>query len=440
MNRIKLDQALADRLATLLNDVKRSRYELAKVVSDVRSQYLDPRTKKYAPEFTEFWKKFRMTQSFGSLSQFTKYAAAGDVIEWVRENKPEALPTLPNSIKSLYEISQLEADQRHRLLEATSPQSVSAKKLSQDAKAEVPSPLVQPALSATAIASWKKRELAPRQSPVDPPPIKLAEIWIHGSFGSYAEDGSYTGKIDPEKLAEVVQAVRGSLARQDPSAVWITSTKEDLLNRIRTARDRTQAKSDGVSGIKTARIKTMLLELLRKQGEEIDQFLIPNSFSKEVVAFRIPLTIKEQYHPAFKKKFDAFIVEPTAKEFRYILAEEYLKRVGAKKLLALICRARGEGIWKDMITYPKEVKERKRDPKTGVVTYRYRTKHIIESVVEKELRDLREKIKFNVGIEHQAESTKSRIEEIENYLTEDLRHKRLEALELEAKNALTSIK
>jgi hypothetical protein len=433
MNRIKLDQALADRLLTLLNDVKRSRYKLAKVISDVRSQYLDAQTRKYTQEFREFWDKFRMNQSFGSLSQFTKYAAAGDVIEWVRENKPEALSSLPNSIKSLYEMSQLEPVERHRLLEAAVPEVSKSKQKSTE-------PLVQPGLSATAISAWKKRDLAPPPSSTNPAPIKVAELFIHGSFGSYAEDGTYLGKLDVARLSEIMDVVRASLERYDPSVVWVNSFSDELLKRNQAAEQRALAKTRGTKGLSERRVQTLLLPLLKKNNEEIENSLIPMSLADEVMRLGIQIVMRDGLYPGSKKNYNAFIFEPSVKEFRYRLAEEYISLVGAKRFLALVNRARGKGAWKDTKTYFNNSVVKDRDPTTGAVTEKNRRKLVVDSALEKELRDIKKKIKSGLYDSEEVEEMKRRLQEINLISQNDIGDNAVESADEEAKKVLNALK
>lgn len=433
MNRIKLDQALADRLLTLLNDVKRSRYELAKVISDVRSQYLDPQTRKYTQEFREFWEKFRMNQSFGSLSQFTKYAAAGDVIEWVRENKPDALPSLPNSIKSLYEMSQLEPVERHRLLEAAVPEVSKSKQKSTE-------PLVQPGLSATAISAWKKRELAPPSSSTNPAPIKVAELFIHGSFGSYAEDGTYLGKLDVARLSEIMDVVRASLERYDPSVVWVNSFSDELLKRNQAAEQRALAKTRGTKGLSARRIQTLLLPLLKKNNEEINNSLIPMSLADDVMRLGMQIVMRDGSDPGSKGNYNTLIFEPTMKEFRYRLAQDYISLVGAKRFLALVNRARGKGSWKDTTIYFEDSAYDELNPITGKVTQKISRKMKIDSALEKELRDIKKKIKSGLYDSDEVEKMKQRLQEINMISQNEIGDKAVESVEEEAEKVLNALK
>lgn len=109
-NRISLDSNLENEIRDRFAQDRNNRFELFALSCGIRRQFLDAETGEYAKEFKDWYVSSKIDRLYGSLANFTKYAACGDVIEWVQNhtsNPEKYLEQLPVSMGALYEISQV---------------------------------------------------------------------------------------------------------------------------------------------------------------------------------------------------------------------------------------------------------------------------------------------------------------------------------------------
>ncbi len=106
--------ALSDDLVTEIRDRFRqdreNRFQLFLLAAGMRNRYLNKATNSYEKEFSDWYTKKKMNDLFGGLSNFTKYASAGDVVAHVASSSSDPqkfLDRLPVSVGALYEISQI---------------------------------------------------------------------------------------------------------------------------------------------------------------------------------------------------------------------------------------------------------------------------------------------------------------------------------------------
>ena len=79
-NRITVSNQLADEIKKRFAADRENRFQLFLLAAGLRKKYLNKRTNKYTKEFVSWMKVEQLDELFGSLSNFTKYAAAGDVV------------------------------------------------------------------------------------------------------------------------------------------------------------------------------------------------------------------------------------------------------------------------------------------------------------------------------------------------------------------------
>jgi hypothetical protein len=109
-NRVALTPELAETIRDRFDADRENRFELFVLAAGIRKRYLDKKTKTYETEFEAWYKKHDMGECFGSLPNFTRYAAAGDVVIHTSQktSDPEKyLRQLPVSTGALYECSQI---------------------------------------------------------------------------------------------------------------------------------------------------------------------------------------------------------------------------------------------------------------------------------------------------------------------------------------------
>ena len=226
-NTIKLDKDLAEKLIGLNDKIRRSIKELATLAADIRNQHLDATGKKYDADFQSFWKSFSMETKFGSLSNFTKYASAGDAIGLVKAQFEEHEKSLPTTLGGLYEFSQLTVDEIALCLENT----YTRKEITSDRSKWKPplkkKPLITPSTNASTIKAWRTNWRNPKAPVTDLRRLKIAEIKVHGSLYDF-KDGKPSGSLSIETVAEISEAIKKAVA-QFPEAVIRLDLEDENL-------------------------------------------------------------------------------------------------------------------------------------------------------------------------------------------------------------------
>ena len=103
-NRITLTDDLVNEIRDQFINDRNNRFQIFILSSSIRRKYLDKKTKKYKKEFEDWYKKNKLDEYYGSLSNFTKYCGCGDVVNWIgtKSDDPQKfLQQLPLSVGSL---------------------------------------------------------------------------------------------------------------------------------------------------------------------------------------------------------------------------------------------------------------------------------------------------------------------------------------------------
>ena len=195
-NKIPLNKELADRIGTLIGNVRKSVIELASLAAEIRNQYLDESGKKYDHTFEAFWKAYNMEGKFGTRATFTKYANIGDVIHKVQAKFEPYADRLPVTMTALYEVSQLTDEELGLCLVNTYRRSeVTADQKKWINPKNKPKPLIHPHVQAGIIAGWRKRWRNPVPPNTDKRRLSVAEAKIHNSLTTFRKDGSHNGSV-----------------------------------------------------------------------------------------------------------------------------------------------------------------------------------------------------------------------------------------------------
>lgn len=222
-NRIELNQALKDKFEGLFSVARKSVLEQVKLASLLRNQYLDESGRKYDAAFQTFWKDFSMNDLFKSQSNFTKYAAAGDAISKVEKRYEQHFKKLPMSVSALYEVALLSDEELELCLHDTYKRSEITSDRSKWKSNKKPKPLINPQVTASEIANWRKNWNNPKAAATDKRRLKLAEIYVHGSLYDFdRKTAEFIGKLTKEyvkaiseSLIDVVGKFDGELIRLD---------------------------------------------------------------------------------------------------------------------------------------------------------------------------------------------------------------------------------
>ncbi len=152
------------------NKDRENKLHIYLTASGIRRKYLDQSSGNYAAEFQKWYKTAKMSDLFGSLQNFTKYAMSGEVVNHVaaHTNHPEKyLQNLPLVVGSLYELSMVlrqDADLFNVCLHFT-PRRKSIDAPKHEWKTTKPA-LINPSVTEQKIRAW-------RQEWNNPPPPKV---------------------------------------------------------------------------------------------------------------------------------------------------------------------------------------------------------------------------------------------------------------------------
>lgn len=243
-NKIPLNKELADRISTLIGNVRKSVIELAALAADVRNQYLDASGRKYDREFEAFWKAHDMDGKFGTRATFTKYANVGDVVHKVQAQFEPYADRLPVTMTALYEISQLTNEElglclvdTYRRTEVTADQSKWTK------SKKKPRPLIHPHVQAGVIAGWRKRWRNPIPPDTDKRRMTVAEVKIHNSLTSFRKDGSHSGSVNLDDLDAITEALRAALSGFSSELFRLDLHDEKLKDKYKKEEQKAEAKA-----------------------------------------------------------------------------------------------------------------------------------------------------------------------------------------------------
>ena len=106
-NVVALSPELANQIKRHFKKDRDNRFDLFLLSHVIREKYLDAETGEYTAEFKAFYEQHSLESVYGTLANFSKYASAGSVVEYVKRstyNPKKYLNQLPVSQGALYEI------------------------------------------------------------------------------------------------------------------------------------------------------------------------------------------------------------------------------------------------------------------------------------------------------------------------------------------------
>jgi hypothetical protein len=171
-NKIPLDAKEAVKIKEIASRIQKDTEELEQEAYTIRLQYLQADGEKYDPEFLGWFKSYEMKNVFGSLSTFTKYAAAGEVMQ--RETVKKYADRMPRGVTARYEMSKLRDDEIMFCLENRFTRSA----VGAEPKApKKPTPVIRPDSTAKEIRNWAKKWRHPKaKEPMPSDKLTLEEL------------------------------------------------------------------------------------------------------------------------------------------------------------------------------------------------------------------------------------------------------------------------
>ena len=214
-NRIALSDALADEIRERFNADRQNRFELFVLAAGLRKKYLNAKTREYAPEFQSWYRGEKMDELFGSLSNFTKYASAGDVVAYTanKTSDPEKyLKQLPVSVGALYEISQILGPRGRNkstfiLCMTQHPTRTSVDQSPDDWGNRRGRKVIHPRATEADIRNWRRNwenPPPPKMPRTDKRTLPMATIYVSGELFDFdTKKGTYGDKVGCVELPDV---------------------------------------------------------------------------------------------------------------------------------------------------------------------------------------------------------------------------------------------
>ena len=252
-------ETYATREVALLQDVKETRYRLFVLAASLRKRYLNPKTNKYDQAFHDWYsaKERNLNRYFKTFSNFTKYAAAGDLVNFVatRSKTPEAdLEKLPSSRRTLSELSQVKdnllAEKQERIFWALFVSTPRRKSLTdRDIKFDK-TPLIhgeqmvgneiQSATTEEDIIDWRDAWNNPSsatkldQARKKKISVPVAIIYVHKTiYDFHQRTGEHKGEVDLDDLTRLMREVGSSFTTRNSNKFRIETNMDTIMERYK---------------------------------------------------------------------------------------------------------------------------------------------------------------------------------------------------------------
>lgn len=228
-NGISLDKKLADQIRKHFNTDRQNRFQLFLLAAGIRNKYLDKKKREYSKDFDEWFRKHKMEDVYGGITNFIKYASAGDVVAHTAFNTsdPEKyLQQLPTSLRALYEISfilklSIEKKNNWFLLCLTHRQFIkleNGKEVSTRDKSTVP--LINRHVTAPEIRAWLENRNNPvetlKQKRKDDRVLLLATISVSGSLYNFnKKTGDHIGAAKLQEVQRLMTELTGIFSKTE---------------------------------------------------------------------------------------------------------------------------------------------------------------------------------------------------------------------------------
>lgn len=248
--------------------LKDIRFRLFVLAASLRKRYLDPSTNEYDKAFRNwFFDRRNLQLRFGNLDNFSKYASAGELVNFIAtESKTpnDDLAKLPSSITVLYQISLVRKDLFQRLkgawifwqLFVATPRRKSL--TDTDTKPDRES-LIHPHATEDDISNWWSawQNPAPATSNTSRKLISIpvATIFVHKTLYDFDQrTGDHKGVVDLDDLTRLLKEVSASFNGRNSSKFRIETALDDIKERYEKKESRAASDSKIRDGI-TAKIR-----------------------------------------------------------------------------------------------------------------------------------------------------------------------------------------
>lgn len=259
-NSVALDAATARRIKKHSDASREHRFQLFLIAAGIRKTH-KKEDGNFNDQFHTWWKKHKMEDVFGSLSSFSKSAAAGDVVHFVANhtsNPQKYLQQLPTSLRALNAIAQLmEKDETAiKLCLDHHPKRKSLSEPKHEWGRVKDSPLIHPDVTEAEITAFIEKWFEPSQPQQQPVSSKemvlLAKIFVSKQLFAFdKKTGKHTGNVTLPEVKKAIEGLERSLSKK-------SFALQDEMERVKKRYGIAQKRSNPAKKIKDLPSKRIL--------------------------------------------------------------------------------------------------------------------------------------------------------------------------------------
>lgn len=237
-NQVTISKDLEERLKAHFHSDRLNRFQLYVLSSGMRKKYLDQNTQKYSNQFLSWYSSTGLDKLFGSISNFTKYASAGDVVDFVTTktaNPEKYLNQLPVSVGALYEISMIlkSSEEAFNVCLHFTASRKSVDELKFEWKTKKPA-LITPGVTEQKIRTWRRNwenPPPPKMKRTDKRTLPVISIYCSGELLDFdRKTGEKIGCVDLEKVEELMKQIAQHFNNENSSQFRIESHMDKLTS------------------------------------------------------------------------------------------------------------------------------------------------------------------------------------------------------------------
>jgi len=244
-NAVTISDGLAKEIKRHFKRDRDNRFKLFLLSQGIREKYLDPIKNEYSDEFREWYARSGVEQLFGKLPNFTRYAAAGEVIAYVStktSNPKRYLAQLPTSMNALYEISQIvKADpEAFKVCLHFTPTRRTLTDPKHEWKTKGTEPLVRPSVTAKEISAWRKRWDEPESRKEEDKfrrNVKLLTVSVSEDLFAFDASGK-AGVVDLEQVQDLLAQIQALFSKSNEKQFKLETQIERITEKYASEKEK----------------------------------------------------------------------------------------------------------------------------------------------------------------------------------------------------------
>jgi len=246
-NAVALSNALARKIKTHFKKDRDNRFELFLLSNAIREKYLDKKSNEYSVDFIDFYEQYKLEEVYGKLANFTKYASAGSVIEYVKSNTTapnKYLAQLPVGTNALYEISLIIKldEEALRACWHFTPRRKSKAAKKHEWITSGTKPLIRPDVTFAELSAWRKRWEEPEREEAEQDKyqrnVKLLTLSVSQDIFKFDAVGNKEGIVDLEEVLSLLGKVQALLNKDNEKQFRLESQIERIQERYAAAKEK----------------------------------------------------------------------------------------------------------------------------------------------------------------------------------------------------------